>query len=274
MSHSTDPPEGGDAVRFDVTSAVATLTMDQPHNRNALTPALLNGLGDSLARADAEPSVRVVVLTHTGPAFCAGADLSDSGRRADTPRYSLAQVLMALQHSSKPVVARIAGHCLGGGVGVAAGCDISIAAQGAMLGFTEVRLGLAPAVVSVVCLPKLRRADALELFLTGKRVEAQEAAEMGLINRAVPFADLDAEVEAVLTQLLAAAPAALAAAKRLIVDALPERAEAYERSNALSLALLASDEAKEGMAAFRERRNPSWVPTSYGHTLRGNSRNG
>ena len=211
------------AVRYAVSGAVATLTMDQPHNRNALTPALMNGLARGLDAALADEAVRVIVLTNTGPAFCAGADLSGetpavaAGGQPDAGRRDgLADLLAALQDSAKPVVARIAGHCVAGGIGLAAACDISVADAAARFGFTEVRIGVAPAIISVVCLPKLRRADALELFLSGERISAARAAEVGLITRAVPAADLDAEVAAAVGRLLAGAPSALAAAKRLV----------------------------------------------------------
>jgi methylglutaconyl-CoA hydratase len=251
------------AVGYQTAGGAATLTMDQPHNRNALTPALLNGLGDGLAAAVADDAVRVVVLTNTGPAFCAGADLSGGTGpgAAEVPRFGIAEVLAGIQDAPKPVVARIAGHCLGGGVGLAAACDLSVAADDVRFGFTEVRIGVAPAIISVVCLPKLRRGDALELFLTGERIGATRAAEVGLITAAVPAGDLDAAVGELVTKVVAGGPAALAAAKRLVFDvpALP-RAEGFERTTALSAALFASAEAAEGMAAFREKRSPAWVP--------------
>ena len=249
----------GPAVRYSVAGAVATLTMDQPRNRNALTPALLDGLSGGLAAALADGAVRVIVLRHTGPAFCAGADLS-AGRGTAAPRTSLADVLAGLQDAPKPVVARIAGHCVAGGIGLAAACDISIAADTARFGFTEVRVGVAPAIISVVCLPKLRRADALELFLGGERISAARAAEAGLITAAVPPQELDAEVAATAGKLLAGGPAALAAAKRLVYD-VPgmERGAAFARTAELSQELFASAEAAEGMAAFREKRPPSWA---------------
>lgn len=250
-------------MRYDVSGPVATLTMDQLHNRNALTAALLNGLADGLGSALEDPAVRVVVLTHTGPAFCAGADISAGGRgsAAVAPRAGLADVLVAIQDSPKPVVARIAGHCTGGGVGLAAACDLSIASEDARLAFTEVRLGLAPAIISVVCLPKLRRGDALELFLSGERIPAARAADLGLITRAVPAVDLDGALDELVTKLLAGGPGGLAASKRLVYD-VPglQRAEAYQRTMDLSAALFASDEGAEGMAAFREKRAPRWAP--------------
>jgi methylglutaconyl-CoA hydratase len=257
-------PDGAQAVRYSVSGGVATLTMDQPHNRNALTPALLNGLADGLDKALAETAVRVIVLTNTGPAFCAGADLSGGpggdGDEAAAPRMGLAEILAAIQDSPKPVVARIDGHCLGGGIGLAAACDLSVAADNVRFGFTEVRIGVVPAIISVVCLPKLRRGDALELFLSGQRISAGRAAEIGLITTAVLAADLDTEVDVVLANLLAGGPAALSAAKQLVY-AVPgmERRAAFAQTTELSRSLFASAEAAEGMAAFREKRPPSWA---------------
>ena len=257
------------AVRYAVKDAVATLTMDQPHNRNALTAALMAGLAQGLEAALADESVGVIVLTNNGPAFCAGADLSGASaagpgagkRRGGARRDGLAELLAAIQDSTKPVVARIAGHCMGGGVGLAAACDLSVAGDAVKFGFTEVRVGVAPAIISVVCLPKLRRADALELFLSGERISAARAAEVGLITRAVPAADLDAEVTAMVARLLAGGPSALAAAKRLVYT-IPGmgREAAFTRTTEVSQALFASAEAAEGMAAFRENRLPSWAP--------------
>ena len=254
------------AVRYGVSGGVATLTMDQPHNRNAMTPALLGGLADGIAAALADEAVGVIMLTHTGPAFCAGADLSSSGENKRTRRSKtagLADVLEDIQDAPKPVLARIAGHCVGGGIGLAAACDISIADAAARFAFTEVRVGVAPAIISVVCLPKIRRADALELFLSGERISAARAAEVGLITRAVPAGELDAEVAAVVARLLAGGPSALAAAKRLVYT-IPgmERKAAFARTAELSQSLFASAEAAEGMAAFREKRPPSWAPTA------------
>jgi methylglutaconyl-CoA hydratase len=161
------------------------------------------------------------------------------------------------------VVAKIAGHCLGGGVGLAAVCDLSVAADGARFGFTEVRVGVAPAIISVVVLPKLRRGDALELFLSGGRITAGRAAEAGLISRSVPAADLDEAVASLAATLLAGGPAALAAAKQLVYR-VPgmERDAAFRWATELSASLFASAEAAEGMAAFREKRPPSWAPPS------------
>jgi methylglutaconyl-CoA hydratase len=247
-------------ARCEQRDGVTTITLDDPERRNALSTAMLNALGDHLAEASTDPSCRAVILANTGPSFCAGADLK--GSEAGEPlRHSLADVLTAIVEHPKPVIGRIGGHCMGGGVGLAAACDISLASSEARFGFTEVRIGVAPAIISVVCLPKLRRADALELFLTGERIEAQRAAEVGLVNRAVPPERLDEAVAFVLSAVMRAAPGALAAAKRLVYDVPGMRRDtAFTWTAELSASLFASPEAAEGMAAFRERRPPSWAP--------------
>ncbi len=247
------------ATLYDVRAGVATITLNRPDNRNALSNELMNSLGDDLAQATADDAVRLVVLTNESNTFCAGADLK--GGSAEPSRHSLVDILVAMQDGPKPVVGRIAGHCTGGGNGLAAACDISIAADDVFFAFTEVRIGVAPAIISVVCLPKLRRADAAELFLTGNRCPAPRAAGIGLINRAVPRAELDAEVGALCADLLAGGPNALAAAKQLVysVPATP-RDEAFEWTAKLSAELFRSDEAAAGTKAFREKTSAPWVP--------------
>lgn len=246
------------ATNCAIEAGVATVTLDTPEKHNALSAEMLNSLGDDLTRCGADPLVRVVVLTHSGPTFCAGADLSVAA--ATQARFDIADVLRIIQDMEKPVVARIAGRCLGGGVGLAAACDISIASTDAEFGFTEVRLGVAPAVISVICLPKLRRGDASELFLTGRRFRGGEAAEVGLITRAVEERQLDGTVELTVGELLRGGPKALAAAKGLITR-VPSMArdEAFSWAASLSKELFASDEATAGIAAFRDRRPAPWV---------------
>jgi methylglutaconyl-CoA hydratase len=160
----------------------------------------------------------------------------------------------------KPIIGRIDGHCLGGGVGLAAACDISIASDSVEFGFTEVRLGVAPAVIAVVCLPKLTRADALELFLSGERVSAGRAADVGLISRSVPARALDAAIADALNAIRRGGPAALAAVKEIVrqVPAM-SRDEAFEWASLLSVSLFSSTEAAEGIAAFREKRAARWT---------------
>lgn len=247
-------------VDYRLGAGVAIITLDFPDNRNALTPELLDGLARALDRAHADDHVRVVVLTNTGTVFSAGADLK-GGAHPSVAKFDLPAILTRIADCRKPVIARIAGHCLGGGVGLAAGCDLAVAADDVRFGFTEVRVGVAPAVISVVCLPKLRRADAMELFLTGERIPASRAVDIGLINRAVPRPSLDANVAALAADVMAGGPNALAAAKQLVRQ-VPGMAgdEAFRHTAALSAQLFGSEEAAEGMAAFSQKRRPSWAP--------------
>ena len=242
---------------------VVTVTLTDEANRNALSRRLLAELSAVLDDADADPAVRVVVLTNAGRVFCAGADLRESSTSADdnVVVVSASELFGRFRRSGKPYVGRIAGHCVAGGMGLAAAMDISIARDDARFGFTEVRVGVAPAMISVLCLPKMRRAEATAAFLRGNRFSAAEAARLGLINAAVPADSLDDEVEAVVTDLLAGGPSALAAAKQL-VDRIPEMPfdDALDWAERLSAELFASGEAAEGMDAFLNKRTPEWVP--------------
>ena len=246
-------------MRYEVTKGVAVLTLDEVDNRNALNARLINSVGDGLTQALGDDQVRVVLLTHDGPVFCAGADLRGGGQ--EPARFGFPEVLSLMQDAPKPVVAVLRGPAMGGGVGLAAAADLSIAATDVTFGFTEVRIGLAPAMISVVCLPKLSRADAAELFLTGRKISAGRAAEVGLINRAVPPAELDDAVTELLHELVAGSPGGLAAAKQLLreVPAM-SRDDAFAHTQELSARLFTSPEAAEGIAAFREKRPASWVP--------------
>jgi methylglutaconyl-CoA hydratase len=247
---------------------VLTVTLADEANRNALSSRLVGELGDALDAAEEDPAVRVVVLTNRGRVFCAGADLSErssgSGVGGDHDRPAAVRrpedLFGRFARSSKPYVGRIAGHCVAGGMGLAAAMDISIAADDARFGFTEVRVGVAPAVISVVCLPKLRPADARAAYLRGTRFSAAEAARIGLINAAVPGDRLDDEVAAAVVDLLAGGPGALAASKRLLaqVPGMPAD-EAFAWTGALSAELFAGEEAREGMRAFLAKRPAPWV---------------
>ncbi len=253
----------GDAVLTATAGGVTTLTLNRPEGKNSLSVELVCGLGDGLRAALDDPGVRAVVITNEGNTFCAGADLKASAPGVVTgePRWTFVQVFELMLAAPKPIIGRVAGHCMGGGVGLAAACDISVAADDVRLGFTEVRIGVAPAVISVICLPKLREADARELFLTGERITAARAAEVGLLNRAVPRERLDEAVAEVVGQVVRGGPAALAACKELIerVPGMP-RGEAFAWTAERSQELFRSDEAAAGIAAFRERRDAPWVP--------------
>jgi len=251
------------AALYNVFQGVATITLNRPDNKNALSVEMVNSVGDHFETAQNDDEVRVILFTNNGNTFCAGADLKANQPGVPQPasRHSFVQILDDIIESPKPVLGRIAGHCTGGGVGFAAALDISIAADDIVIGFTEVRLGVAPAVISVVCLPKLRRADASELFLNGERIPATRAAEVGLINRAVPREQLDAQIMETLEKVVRGGPNALAASKQL-VSKVPQmnREDAWEWTAELSQSLFQSTEAQEGIGAFRERRDASWVP--------------
>ncbi len=244
---------------------VLTVTLADVDRRNVLSAGLLGELVAVLDEADADPDVRVVVVTNRGPVFCAGADLSarPTAPGDATPADAIDPVAVfgRFRHSPKPYVGRIAGHCVAGGMGLLAGLDITVAPDTARFGFTEVRVGVAPAMISVVCLPKLRAVDAQAAFLRGHRFPAAEAARMGLLTYAVPGDRLDDTVTEIVTDLLAGAPGALAAAKQLTVTVptLPVDA-AFAWTKELSARLFAGEEAAAGMAAFLGKRPAPWVP--------------
>jgi methylglutaconyl-CoA hydratase len=251
-----------DPVRITTDRGVMTATLVDVENRNALGGALVRGLQDAVSAVNADASLRALVVTNEGSTFCAGANLKERSGASSGSGGSggFEDLLAAIQSSPTPIVGRIAGHVVGGGNGLAAALDISIAADDVQFGFTEVRLGVAPAMISVVCLPKMRRGEALEAFLRGQRFSASRAAELGLINRAVPRESLDAAVAELLADLRRGGPTALGVAKRLIyeVPAL-EQKEALRWASKLSAELFAGAEAAEGIKAFLHKREPSWA---------------
>lgn len=254
-----------ESVRYALSGGVVTLTLDDPATRNALGRQTLQDLRDALRRAARDPAARVVVLTGAGTTFCSGADLSGGG--PDGPGFTgggpalLVEVLQGLLDHPKPTIARVQGHVAGGGNGLVAACDLAVAVSSARFAFSEVRLGVAPAVVAVACLRVMSARDAAELMLTGERVWAERARAAGLLNAVVAPEALDATVSAWAEQLSLGAPAAVAATKDLLrtVPTL-SRAEAFAWTAELSASLFSSDEAAEGIAAFLERRPPSWAP--------------
>ena len=249
-------------VRLETAGEILTVTLADVENRNALGAAVLNGLHDAIAQANADPEIRAVVVTNEGTTFCAGANLKEQSGAASgaRPKVGFDELLEEIQHSSTPIVGKIQGHVVGGGNGLAAALDIAIAREDVKFGFTEVRLGVAPAIISVVCLPKLRRGDALEAFLRGHRFPASRAAELGLISRAVPADQLDAAVDEVLADLRRGGPEALGFAKRLVYD-VPEmeQKEAFAYTADLSARLFKSEEAAAGMKAILKREKPPWA---------------
>lgn len=238
---------------------VTTLTLNDDENRNALGPDIIEELMAGIDAADADPAVRVIVLTNNGSVFCAGANLK-TGNHARAGAPSGMDLFSRFRKSPKPFVGKISGHCVAGGMGLAAAMDISVALDTAKFGFTEVRIGVAPAMISVLCLPKMRPADAAAAFLRGNRFLAPEAVRLGLINEAVGADDLNDAVDAIVDDLRLAGPNAIAATKSLLTT-VPGMSidDAFEWTARLSADLFGQDEAREGMAAFREKRPPSWV---------------
>ena len=241
----------------------AVVTLDSPRNRNALSRALLAQLQAELHAAAADPAVRVLVLTGAGPVFCSGADLREQVDGAGPGPVGLPQVLTLLIEGPLPVVARVNGPARAGGLGLIAACDLAVGLTTATFAFSEVRLGVAPAVIAVACLRRMDRRAARELFLTGEPFDGVAAGQVGLLDRVVPEAELDPTVDALVQRLALGGPQALAATKTLLRDLPgPSLAEDFARMAALSAERFASDEGQEGIAAFRGRRPPSWVAGS------------
>jgi len=246
-------------VQYSVDRRIARIALDSPRNRNALSAALVSQLSDALAEAAADDSVRAVELTHTGTTFCAGADLSEAsqgGMASGTQR--VIAVLRAIIEMPKPVVGSIDGHVRAGGLGLVGACDIVLAGPASTFAFTEVRLGLAPAMISLTTLPRMDPRAASRYFLTGETFDAATAARIGLVTEAVD--DIDAGTLAVLDALRAASPQGLRETKPLLTPELLAGFDTRAQDLAdLSARLFDSAEAAEGMAAFLAKRKPSWA---------------
>lgn len=257
-----------DLVRVAAAHGVTTITLDSPHNRNALSTALIAELLTALSTAAADAATRVVVLTHAGPVFCSGADLKETAAAVaggEKPISRLGDVLVAIRECPKPVVARLAGPARAGGLGLVAAADLAVCPDDTTFAFSEVRLGVIPAVISATVLPRLGSRVAAELYLTGLPFSGARAAEIGLVTRAVPAAELDATVDAYVAALVRGAPGALAGTKELLYRA-PAATfrEDVAALTAVSLHYFGSPEGIEGVLAFRGKRDPNWVPGTPG----------
>lgn len=235
------------------TRGVETLSLDAADTRNALSAALVTALADALTDCGKDPDVRAVVLTHTGNTFSAGADLRDPPHPD-----ALVGLLRQIVELPKPVVARITGHVRAGGLGLLAACDLAAASAQATFAFTEVRIGVAPAVISLPLLPRTDPRALARYYLTGERFGPAEAVRTGLLTTTAD--DVDEALAPVLDGLRRSAPQALAETKRLLTARV---LETFDRDaaalTALSARLFASDQAREGMTAFLERRDAAWV---------------
>jgi enoyl-CoA hydratase/carnithine racemase len=256
-----------DPVRLEVDRGVATITLDSPENRNALSRALVAGLLDALVDAErgtADGTVRAIVLTHTPPVFCAGADLKErsttapGGGRGGSEQ--MVDVMRRLMDAPVPTIAAVNGPVRAGGVGLMASCDLVVVHRDITFALTEVRLGLAAAIISV---PIFRRAAPSKLaaaFLTGEPFDAAFARDAGLVTHVVD--DVEATVDGLCAGIALGAPGAVTATKGLLAHAYAAdtaaRDRRFEEMRLLSDELFGSDEGREGMASFVEKRRPSW----------------
>ena len=248
----------------------ARITLHRPDVHNAFDDALIAELTETLARIDADPAIRAVILTGTGASFSAGADLnwmrgmakaSEADNRADSER--LARLMRTLNFLSKPTIARINGAAYGGGVGLVACCDIAIAADSAKFGLTEVKLGLVPAVISPYVIAAIGARHARRLFVTGEIFDATEAARIGLVHQCVAAADLDATVARAVDALGKGGPVAQREAKLLALRIGGMTKDVAERTDVENAALIArlrvSAEGQEGLGAFLDKRAAQWL---------------
>ncbi|MGH9088147.1 MAG: enoyl-CoA hydratase-related protein [Acidimicrobiales bacterium] len=253
---------GRPLARHERRGPVATFTLDSPRNRNALSARLLGELFAGLQEVQADPDVRVVVLTGEGSVFCSGLDLDERLHPPATPgSATLAEVLSSLHALPQPVVARVNGHVRAGGMGLVAACDLAVAPERATFAFTEVRVGVAPAIIAVPALALMGRRAFARYALTGDVFDADEAVAAGLLSAAAPdTAAMDEWVTSVVAALLRSAPSAVAATKELpgLVGGQPWD-EAMTVAESLSAELFAAPAGTEGMAAFLEKRAPAWT---------------
>ena len=248
-------------TRYEMSAGVATITLDAPENRNAFSQALLQSLMANLRAALADPAVRVIVLTNTGNTFCAGADLKEDAKSLPAGALHFPDLVAVIDGSAKPVVGRIAGHAAGGGAVLAAACDIAVAADNVRIGITKVRLGIAPLPVAALMAHRMTRRNLFEAFLAADMMPAARAAELGLVNQAVPADQLDATVAHYVDALVRGAPDALAttkAALQFMADQAAAAADRYASEHPISFG---APEAREGVAAFLAKRPAAWMPS-------------
>ena len=241
-------------VHYEATDGVATITLDSPHNRNALSRALVQGLFDGLDRAEQDTEVKVVLLRSADRVFCSGADLSEAaGEGMAEGARKIVELQRRIVASPKPVVVRLDGPVRAGGIGIVAAADIAIAAPGATFALTEVRLGLAAAVISLTVFHRMSSRAGSRAVLTGETFDAVRAREWGLLTEVAE--DVDAAIDAVLADLRKGHPQGLRESKRVVNAALLETLDRRGDEMAeLSARLFGSDEAREAMLAFLSKR--------------------
>ena len=248
------------------TDDVVTVTLNRPDVHNAMNDVLMKELTECFKHVSKDDSVAAVILTGNGKSFCAGADLTWMKRmvhysKEENKRDSvlLLDMYETIYSCSKPVIGRINGHAFGGGVGLLAVCDITITIPDAIFAFSEVKLGIIPAVISTFIAPRMRPADMRRLFLTGERFDAAMAHEVGLVDLVVPAERLDAAVHSCVDQVRSSGPMAMEEVKHLITNLLQMDQKNYKEYTVETIAKLrVSPEGQEGMNAFLEKRSPKW----------------
>ena len=245
-------------VRREDRAGSAVLTLDSPANRNALSRALVGQLRDHLAAVAGDPAVRAVALTATGGTFCAGADLKDPPVQKGTGSFP--DVLRALWDFPKPVLVAVNGHVRAGGFGLLAAADVAVCVDSATFAFTEVRLGLVPAIISVVCLRRMTPSAASRYLLTGEQFDSRAAVAAGLIGEVVPDGALPAALDGLLDAFRQCEPEALRVTRDLL-RRIPgmDVVTGIDYAQGVSEAMFASEAAAEGIASFREKRPPRWA---------------
>ena len=254
--------EGQQATLYEINDGAAWITLNRPENRNALSAILVNELYAHLINANENSEVRSIVITGTGPAFCAGADLkSPPGQLVDGAQgVTYPEVLNTILESPKPVIAAVNGAAFAGGLGLVGAADIVVTASDVQFSFSEVRIGVIPAVISVVCIPKLGTHHAMKLFLTGERFTGEQAVSMGFAHKAVKAEELTSMVQEEIDAINLGGPIAVQECKKLVrrVRELNIR-DGFNETGEWSKRLFQSEEGAEGMCAFREKRKPNWV---------------
>ncbi|WP_207844346.1 enoyl-CoA hydratase-related protein [Williamsia soli] len=253
------PSDLPELVRYEVDGVVATITLDSPANRNALSSTLCAQLLAHLRTALDAEGVRVVVLSHTGTVFCAGADLKESATDKRATSRDFAAILETLWVSTKPVVVRVAGTVRAGGTGLIAAADFAVAAESVNFAFTEIRLGVVPAVISAPLRHTVVAHALYRLFLTGETFSAEHAVNIGLLTAAVRVGDLDDEVARIVEMVILAGPLAWAGTKKLMRGDVPSLATELVSMQELSVGYFESPEGREGVRALVARRTPSWA---------------
>lgn len=254
-------------IRLTLDKKVARVAFNRPEVHNAFNATMIAELAEAFERLKEDETVRVIILTGEGPSFCAGADINWMREIIDysyeqnlRESLHLAGALHRLYSLPKPTVAMVNGTTIGGGNGFVSACDIAVAAEEAQFGLSEVKIGLVPAAISPYVIRKIGESKAREYFLTGKRIPAQKAQEIGLVNEVVPLKQLENTVEDLVDLLLTSGPEALSNCKELIFR-VPQLSleEAKEFTARMIANLRISEEGQEGMASFLEKRKPKWT---------------